>query len=113
MVSDQGRVAEQGILTPSDEALVQAREWQAIIGPLAKLNVVEHVSADAAVHELGLSGRQMYVLIQRSRQGSGLITDLVSDQSGRGKGKGKGKGRLSGLVESTLREALRKRFKTR
>jgi hypothetical protein len=56
-----------------------------------------------------LSRRQVYVLIRRARQGSGLVTDLVPGQSGGGKGKG----RLPEPVERIIRELLQKRFLTK
>ncbi len=58
-----------------------------IISPLAQSETVGHEAADMAAQALGLS-RQVYVLIRRARQGSGLVTDLVPGQSGGGKGKG-------------------------
>ena len=60
--------------TLPDAAWAQARQRAEIIGPLAAL-VVGHEAADAAAHALGLSGRQVYVLIRRARQGAGLVTD--------------------------------------
>ena len=48
---------------------------------LAVLDVVGHEAADAA-QALGLSRRQVYVLIHRARQGTGLVTDLVRGRSG-------------------------------
>src|SRR5699024_5037224 len=81
----------------------------AVIGPLSERDVVGHGAADAAAHELGLSRRQIYILIQRARQGTGLVTALApSSYSG-----GKGKGRLSEPIECIIREVLQKRFKTR
>lgn len=64
---------------------------------------------DAAAHAPGLSRRQIYVLIQRARDGTGLITDLSLRQSSGGKGKG----RLQETVEHIIRELLQKRFLTR
>ncbi|AXM04687.1 hypothetical protein DKG79_23505 (plasmid) [Escherichia fergusonii] len=58
-----------------------------------------------AAQALGLSRRQVYVLIRRARQGSGLVTDLVPGQSGGGKGKG----RLPEPVERVIHELLQKR----
>jgi putative transposase len=70
--------------------------------------VVGHEAADAAAHALGLSRRQVYVLIRRARQGAGLVTDLAPGRSG-----GKGKGRLPESVERIIRELLQKRFLTK
>lgn len=109
MASDTSPIAEQGVATLSDEVWAQARHRAEIIEPLAALEVVGHEAADAAAQALGLSRRQVYVLIRRARQGAGLVTDLVLGQSGGGKGKG----RLPESVERIIRELLQKRFLTK
>ncbi|WP_425521872.1 transposase [Xanthomonas vesicatoria] len=95
--------------TLPDEAWAQARHRTEIIGPLAALEVVGHEAADEAAQALGLSRRQVYVLIRRARQGTGLVTDLTPGRSGGGKGKG----RLPEPVERIIRELLQKRFLTK
>ncbi|HBW7873433.1 TPA: transposase, partial [Klebsiella pneumoniae] len=90
-------------------AWAQARHRTEIIGPLAALEVVGHEAADEAAQALGLSRRQVYVLIRRARQGTGLVTDLTPGRSGGGKGKG----RLPEPVERIIRELLQKRFLTK
>lgn len=109
MASETSPIAEQGVATLSDGAWAQARHRVEIIGPLAALEVVGHEAADAAAQALGLSRRQVYVLIRRARQGAGLVTDLAPGQSGGGKGKG----RLPESVERIIRELLQKRFLTK
>ena len=109
MPSDTSLIAEQGVATLPDAAWAQARQRAEFIGPLAALDVVGHEAADAAAHALSLSRRQVYVLIRRARQGSGLVTDLARSQSGGGKGKG----RLPEPVERIIRELLQKRFLTK
>ena len=109
MASDTSPIAEQGVATLPDEAWAQALRRTEIIGPLAALEVVGHEAADAAAQALGLSRRQVYVLIRRARQGAGLVTDLARGRSGGGKGKG----RLSEPVECIIRELLQKRFLTK
>lgn len=109
MASDTSPITEQGVATLPDEAWAQARHRSEIIGPLAALEVVGHEAADAAAQALGLSRRQVYVLIRRARQGAGLVTDLARGRSGGGKGKG----RLSEPVERIIRELLQKRFLTK
>lgn len=109
MASDTSRVAEQGVATLPDEAWAEARHRTEIIGPLAAHEAVGHEAADAAAQVLGLSRRQVYVLIRRARQGTGLVTDLAPGLSGGGKGKG----RLPELVEHIIRELLQKRFLTK
>ena len=107
MASDTSPIAEQGVATLPDEAWAQALSRTEIIGPLAALEVVGHKADDAAAQALGLSRRQVYVLIRRARQGAGLVTDLARGRSGGGKGKG----RLSEPVERIIRELLQKRFR--
>ncbi len=109
MTSDTPRIAERGIATLPDEAWQQARRRTEIIGPLAVLDAVGHQAADAAAQALDLSRRQVYVLIRRARQGTGLVTDLAPGRSGGGKGKG----RLPEPVERIIRELLQKRFLTK
>ena len=109
MASDTSPIIERGVVSLSDEAWAQARHRTEIIGPLATLEAVGHEAADAAAQALGLSRRQVYVLIRRARQGSGLVTDLTPGQSSGGKGKG----RLPESVERIIRELLQKRFLTK
>jgi putative transposase len=109
MASGTSAIAEQGVATLSDEAWAQARHRAEIIGPLALRDVVGHEAADAAAQTLGLSRRQVYVLIRRARQGTGLVTDFACGRSGGGKGEG----RLSETVEGIIRELLQKRFLTK
>lgn len=111
MVSDADAplIAERGVATLPAEAWEHARRRTEIIGPLAVLEVVGHHAADAAAQALGLSRRQVYVLIHRARQGTGLVTDLAPGQSGGGKGKG----RLPESVERIIRELLQRRFLTK
>ncbi len=89
MATDTPRIPEQGVATLPDEAWERARRRAEIISPLAQSETVGHEAADMAAQALGLSRRQVYVLIRRARQGSGLVTDLVPGQSGGGKGKGR------------------------
>lgn len=109
MASETQRIVERGVAAFPDETWEQARRRTEIISPLAALEVVGHKAAYAAALTLGLSRRQVYVLIRRARQGSGLVTDLAPDRSSGGKGKG----RLPEPVEHIIRELLQKRFLTR
>ena len=88
MATDTVPIAERGVATLSEQAWERARCRAEIIGPLAQSETVGHEAADAAAQALGLSRRQVYVLIRRARQGSGLVTDLALGQSSGGKGKG-------------------------
>jgi putative transposase len=100
---------ERGLLTLSDKAWELARRRMQVIAPLAALDTVGHQAADDGSQQLGLSRRQVYVLVRRYRQGAGLLTDLAPGQSSGGKGKG----RLLESVERIIRELLHKRFLTR
>ena len=102
-------LTNNGLLTMSDEAWEQARKRVQVISPLAALSTVGHQAADDAAQQLGLSRRQIYVLVRRCRQGAGLVTDLAPGQSSGGKGKG----RLLESVERIIREMLHKQFLTR
>ncbi|MCB1893479.1 DDE-type integrase/transposase/recombinase [Accumulibacter sp.] len=109
MASEAVPIAEQGVATLPGKVWELARLRSEIIGPLAALEVVGHQAADTAAQTLGLSRRQVYVLIGRARQGAGLVTDLAPGRSGGGKGKG----RLPEPVERIIRELLQKRFLTK
>lgn len=109
MASDTPPIAERGVATLPSEVWEQARFRTEIIRPLAALEVVGHDVADTAARTLGLSRRQVYILIRRTRQGTGLVSDLASGRSGGGKGKG----RLPEPVERIIRELLQKRFLTK
>lgn len=109
MTTDTAPITEHGVATLPEQAWERARHRAEIIGPLAQSETVGHEAADAAAQALGLSRRQVYVLIRRARQGSGLLTDLALGQSSGGKGKG----RLPESVEQIIRELLQKRFLTK
>ncbi len=103
---DEAPIVERGLLSLSDKAWEQARARAAVIAPLAASGSVSHAAADDAGLELSLSRRQVYALVNRYRQGSGVVTDLATGQSGGGRGAG----RLPESVESVIREAVRTRY---
>lgn len=80
-----------------------------VIAKLAEHAPVGVLAADRAAVELGVSRRQVYVLLERYRQGSGLVTDLVRRRSDGGKGGN----RLSESVELVIRDLVPKRYLTR
>lgn len=86
MATDTAPITEHGVATLPEQAWERARRRAEIIGPLAQSETVGHEAADAAAQALGLSRRQVYVLIRRARLGSGLVTDLALGQSSGGKG---------------------------
>lgn len=80
-------VPERGVLTASSAAWDLAVRRAEVIGRLAELDEVSHRCADAAAAELGLSRRQVYVLLRRWRQGEGVVSDMLPGQSGGGRGR--------------------------
>ena len=60
-------VSERGLVTASDEVWGLAVRRAEVIGRLARLDVVSGATADAAAVELGISRRQVYVLLRRWR----------------------------------------------
>src|SRR6516165_3645118 len=103
---DEAPVAELGVVSLSDEAWEEARRRAAVIGPLAAKRSISHQAADAAAGQLGLGRRQVYVLVERWRQGSGLVTDLAVGHSDGGRGRG----RLPESVEAVIADVLQARF---
>jgi putative transposase len=102
MAGDSHTIPERGVLTLSEQAWTEAYRRARVIAPLAARSVVDQQAADEAAAQLGLSRRQVYNLLRRSRRGDGPVTDLAP---GRSHG-GKGRGRLNPAVEAILREAL-------
>ena len=61
---DEGRVAERGLLTVSDEVWALAVRRAEVIGPLAVAGTAGGaVAAEVAAERLGISRRQVYVLL--------------------------------------------------
>src|SRR5699024_1721394 len=69
----------------SETGWEQARLSAKVIAKLAEHAPVGVLAADRAAVELGGSRRQDYVLLERYRQGSGLVTDLVRRRCDGGK----------------------------
>lgn len=102
-------IREPGTLTMPDALWDRTKSISAVITPLATRAVVGRAAVDAAAAVLGISRRQVYVLIRRYRDGSGLLTDLAPGRSSGGKGTP----RLSDEVEDLVRGIVRKQFLTR
>lgn len=96
-------------LTLSDAQWERACLQAKVIERLATRDSPSLAATDEAGLELGISRRQVYVLLRRFRQGSGRVTDLLPAHSTGGRGGG----RLDGEVEQVIREVLRKRFLSR
>lgn len=109
MGDEPGVVCERGLLSVSDEVWAQTVRRAEVIGRLAEDAVVRHEAAAAAAAELGVSRRQVYVLLGRWRAGEGVVTDLLPRRSSGGRGRDQ----LPGEVEAVIREVLRTRYLTR
>ncbi len=109
MHAEPEKIYSTGHLAMSDAAWEQAQLRAEVIGKLAERDVVGVAAADEAAIKLGVSQRQIYVLLQRYRQGAGLVTDLVSGRSDGGKAGT----RLSEPVEQIMGDLIRKRYLTR
>ncbi|EXF23871.1 transposase [Nesterenkonia sp. AN1] len=96
-------------LTMSDAAWQQAKLRTKVISRLAGSDPVGVVAADRAGVELGISRRRVYVLLERYRQGTGLVTDLALQRSDGGRGGN----RLSAPVEQVIQELVRTLYLTR
>lgn len=106
MGSEDNFLVERGLLSVSDSAWECARLRTEVIAPLTKLKIVTWELADNAANKLGLSRRQVYTLIERSRQGQGLVTDMLLNKSHGGKGKS----RLPEAIDQVIREVLRSHY---
>lgn len=109
MDAESTHIREPGTLTMPEALWDRTKSMSAVITPLAAQAVVGRASVDAAALALGISQRQVYVLIKRHRAGSGLLTDLAPGRSSGGKGTA----RLLDEVEDLVREIVRKQFLTR
>lgn len=106
---DDDVVPERGLLTVSDEVWALAVRRAEVIGPLAKAGTAGTEAVEAAAERLGISRRQVYVLLRRWREGHGVVSDLIPGRSSGGRGGQ----RLSAEVEAVIREALGKHYLTR
>jgi putative transposase len=102
-------VAERGVLTAPAEAWNLAARRAEVMRELTGQRVVGLASADAAAAEMGVSRRQVYVLVSRWRAGEGLVSDLLPGTSSGGRGGG----RLPEEVEAVVRDVLQTRYLTR
>jgi len=106
VMPDEPPIVERGVVSMLDEEWKEARRRAAVIGPLAARPSVSHRAADAAGERLGLRRRQVYVLVERWRRGSGLVSDLAVGRSAGGRGRG----RLSDAVEAVIADVLCARY---
>ncbi len=102
-------VAERGLLSVSDEVWELAVRRAEVIGRLAAMDAVGLAAADAAAAELGVSRRLVYVLLDRWREGEGVVSDLIPGKSSGGRGRQQ----LPDEVEGVIRDVVRLRYLTR
>jgi len=85
-MADDPAVVERGVLTAASDAWDLAVRRAEVIGQLAGQRVVGLAAADAAAGKLGVSRRQVYVLVRRWRAGEDLASDLLPGTSSGGRG---------------------------
>jgi putative transposase len=108
-VSDVPVVAERGLLAAPDEVWDLAVLQAEVIAPLARADVVGLSAVDAAAAQLGISRRQVYLLLRRWRSGEGVVSDLIPGRSSAGRGEQQ----LPDEVEAVIRDVLRREYLTR
>ena len=108
-MTDEPVVAERGVLTAPDEAWDLAVRRAEVIGPLARVDVASRGAVAAAAARLGVSRRQVYVLLGRWRAGEGVVSDLLPGRSSGGRGRRE----LPDEVEAVIRDVLRRQYLTR
>ncbi len=77
MGHDSVLLGEPGPLTIPDVLWERTKLISAVIALLANRAIFGRAAVDAAASSLGVSQRQVYVLINRYRDGSGLLTALA------------------------------------
>ena len=83
---DDDVVLERGLLTVSDEVWALAVRRAVVIGPLAEAETAGGEAVETAAEQLGISRRQVYVLLRRWREGQGVVSDLIPGRSSGGRG---------------------------
>lgn len=82
----QAEVSERGVLTAPDELWEVAVRQAAVFSRLAAVDAASLATVDEAADELGLSRRQVYVLLGRWSNGKGMVSDLLPGRSSGGRG---------------------------
>lgn len=103
------RIGDHGTLTMPAAQWERTKKISAVITPLADQARVGLAAVDEAASSLGISRRQVYVLLKRHREGTGLLSDLAPGHSSGGRGTW----RLSDEVEGIIRDIVKKQFLTR
>ncbi|MCC2667382.1 MAG: transposase [Gammaproteobacteria bacterium] len=77
MRADDNCLVERGSILASDSKWERACLRAEIIASLVSLKIVTRGVIDNAAKQLNISTRQVYALINRYRQGHGLVTDML------------------------------------
>ncbi|MBY6537593.1 DDE-type integrase/transposase/recombinase [Rhodococcus sp. BP-349] len=103
---DKLDVTESGVLTASPQRWGQAESRFAVLAPLLETHPVGLSVVDDAAERLGLSRRQVYVLLDKLENGTGTVADLlVRRPSG-----GRGRSRVADAVEEIIAEQVGRHF---
>lgn len=105
----EDRIPNRGVVAAGGETWENAVRAAAVVAPLAELARIGHDRADSAAAELGVSRRQVYLLLRRWRTGEGLVSDLIPARSSGGRGQT----HLPTAVEAIVADTIRKSFLTR
>jgi putative transposase len=105
----EDRIRERGLLTVPDEVWQLAVQRAEVIGSLAAESSLGMGAVDAAAAQLGISRRQVYLLLGRWRAGEGVVSDLIPGRSSGGRGREQ----LPDDVEAVIRDVLRTQYLTR
>lgn len=104
--SNEEALIEQGLFSSSKKEWECARLRTEVISELAKQKTVPWSLADIAAKKLNISRRQVYTLINRYRQGEGLVTDMLVKKSHGGKGKS----RLPEEIDQIIQDVLKSHY---
>ncbi len=80
----ESSVVERGVLTTPGPVWDAASRRAEVIGKLAAKSAVGLAAADEAADALGISRRQVYLLVGRWRAGERVVSDLLPGRSSAG-----------------------------
>lgn len=83
----EDRIPARGLLTVPDEVWQLAVQRAEVIAPLADASSVGAGAVNAAAAQLGVSRRQVYLLLRCWRAGEGVVSDLIPGRSSGGRGR--------------------------
>ena len=74
-------------------------------GPVAEAGTAGEEAVEAAAEQLGISRRQVYVLLRRWREGQGVVSDLIPGRSSGGRGGQRQRRRRGRYIDQPLTAA--------